>query len=107
MRGSRRYTHPAFITIDRSDPHWPFWTIHRTGEKLNEHETLYKKATRYCKCPEEDSIYLQPICHMCEGKGRDSIREFCEDDVWGICDEPDCNCISIRYCPVAAEEDYA
>jgi hypothetical protein len=41
-------------------------------------------------------IYLQPWCDECERSGHHDGRMWCEDDVWGECEEG-CGRKSVKY----------
>lgn len=46
---------------------------------------------------EHETIWLQPWCDGCQFhcRGGDDGRQWCQDDVWGKCDE--CDRPSVRY----------
>lgn len=46
---------------------------------------------------EHDVIWLQPWCDHCEwcDQGESGGRQWCQDDVWGKCD--DCDRVPVKY----------
>lgn len=45
--------------------------------------------------PDPSEIWLQPWCDRCERNSGEQGRLWCQDDVWGRCDE--CGASAVKY----------
>lgn len=104
--GKKRWRHPYRIALipDRElypeQPGSRLWIAQ--GEPLDSHLEDYPgdEVRRYVKVDKrhpfgEDTIWLAPFCDECDRL--DAWREWCEDNVWGECEEFDCKAAAICY----------